>query len=413
MTERGEYLELADLQDAIKDRIGYLEHWVRVEIESHRVVNGHHYLNLIQKSPGGSLVARASGRIWRSRSGIVDDFTFKTGQGLDAGISVLVHVCADYNAVYGLTLIINEIDYGYTVGLRELERQRTISRLTESGLMERQGSLPLPFLPSSVAVISSSGAAGYGDFVKHLEENSYGYRINCTLLQALMQGESAPASISGRIIEACRSGLYDVIVILRGGGSEADLFCYDDFGLAKAIAEAEIPVLTAIGHERDYHVADMVSYAWFKTPTALSDALIDWVHGVEAGMEDAFDAVRDALVERILFEEKMVSDLCSSTMYHLADKVNSIRRDLTLTLNSIVSSCSLKIQEMVSAVERLLGSVQLSDPRSILSQGYVLAVDRGGGVLKSVRSASEGDSFVLRFKDGRWECRIDNVLEDE
>lgn len=411
--EEREFIELADLQDLVSERIGYLEHWVRVEVESHRVVNGHHYLNLIQKMPGGALVARASGRIWRSRAGIVSDFVQQTGQEIEPGITIVARVSVDYNAVYGLTLVISEIDPGYTIGLRELERQETLRKLSQSGMVDIQKSLSLPYLPSSIAVISSGGAAGYGDFMKHLEENPRGYRFNCTLFQALMQGENAPASISECILAAQASGLYDVILILRGGGSEADLYCYDDYKLAMTIAESKIPVMTAIGHERDYHIADMVSHLWFKTPTALADALVDWVDGVEFEMEEAVDAVLDAMSGRILSEEQLLSDVFNSIKFHLSDRTNSLRAALVKILGSITSAASLKVMEMSSTVEKLLGSIQLSDPRNILGQGYVLAVDREGTVLKSARSASRGDEFVLRFKDGRWECRIENVVEDE
>ena len=413
MRERVEYIELADLQDVIKERIGFVEQWVKVEIESHRVVSGHHYLNVIQKLPSGALAARASARIWRSKAGIVNDFEARTGQTLDAGISVVVRVSVDYSPVYGLALTINEIDPGYTVGVRELERKETIRKLTESGLMERQSSLSLPFLPSSVAVISSRQAAGYGDFVKHLEENPRGYRFNCTLFQAMMQGDNASSSISGCIADACSSGKYDVILILRGGGSEADLYCYDDYVLAKTIAESDIPVLTAIGHERDYHVADMVSYAWFKTPTALADALIEWVDGVERGMEEALDSVLEAISGRLACEEKQTAELYASIRYHLSERTNTLKNATLKAVSAIVCSASVRIREMSGSVERLLGSIQLSDPRNVLSQGYVLAVDSEGQVLKSVHSSSKGEVFVLRFRDGRWECRIENVVEND
>ena len=149
-------------------------------------------------------------------------------------------VCAkvEYHPVYGLSLSISEIDPVFTIGQRELEKQRTIKVLAESGHLQMQSQLSLPYLPSSVAVISSRTAAGYGDFMKHLQSNGRGYKFNCTLFHSLMQGDNAPSSIIGALDAACEEpDRYNLIVIMRGGGAEGDMFCFDDYSLCKAIAE--------------------------------------------------------------------------------------------------------------------------------------------------------------------------------
>ena len=247
----GNYIELADLQDLIAGRIGYLEQWVRVEIDSHSEVRGHHYFGLLQKTHSGEEVARARGIVWKSNAGIIPEFYRQTGQRLEAGISVVVLVVVQYSPRYGLSLVIQDIDASYSIGLRELQKQETLRRLEAEGLLDRQKSIALPFLPSGIAVISSKDAAGYGDFMKHLSGNQYGYTFDCTLFQSLMQGDRCPLSISASIDAAVRDEGFDLILILRGGGAESDLFCYDDYQLGKTIAECPLPVLTAVGHERD------------------------------------------------------------------------------------------------------------------------------------------------------------------
>ena len=190
-----EYIELSALQAQIGERIGTLEQWVRVEIESCRVSGGHYYLNLIEKSRSGEISAKASGRIWRQRAAIVAEFARATGKTLEAGMSVVVLASVEYHPVYGLSLVIEDIDPAFTLGLREQERLRTIERLTGEGMMEMQKGLGLPFLPSKIAVISSGDAAGFGDFKKHLDTNPYGYKFDFTIFQALMQGEKSPSHI--------------------------------------------------------------------------------------------------------------------------------------------------------------------------------------------------------------------------
>lgn len=389
MAGNPEYLELSALQSLIKRRVSDIEAWVRVEIDSHSTSGGHHYFGLLQKSPDGVELAKARGIIWRSNSLIIQQFESATGQRLQAGLSVVMYVAVNYDARFGLSLIIREIDAGYSIGQRELQKQESIRKLTESGLMELQKTtLGLPFLPSRIAVISSAEAAGYGDFNKHLSTNPYGYLYDLTLFQSFMQGDNAPSSIISNIMEIQRSGAYDVVLILRGGGAESDLFCFDDYELARTIAECPVPVLTAIGHERDFHIADMVAWEHFKTPTALADFLIEWVHEVELSWMETVENIRQALVERLVYSSEM----------EIKRSVDNIRFALNANIN-----------ELDHKVALLEAGIKSSDPRNVLKQGYVLASDRKGNLLKSAKSGNAGDDFFLRFNDGLWNCAINDV----
>ena len=381
------YIELSELQEIIRERIGYVERWVRVEIESHREVGGHHYLNVIEKGPRGEIAAKASARIWRSNAVILREFARATGKSLEAGMTVVVCAIVDYHPQYGLSLTIQDIDLGFSAGQRELEKQETVRRLTESGLIVRQKSLELPLLPRSIALITSKDAAGYGDFMKHIAGNQYGFQYNCTLFQSLVQGENAPGSIISCLQAIEAEGCYDVVMILRGGGAESDMYCYDDYELCRAIALCPVPVLTAIGHERDFHVADMVAYDYFKTPTALADNLIDWYLEVESRVTDALLSLQNALRERIM----------------------NMERDVERALSNIKFALSSSLSLMDKNVALLEAGIRAADPRAILRQGYVLAVDRNGSILKSAHSKSAGEQFALRFGDGLWDCSIDNV----
>ncbi len=360
--EENTSLSLSELQEEVKSRVGFLQCWVRVEIESHRVSGGHHYLALIEKCKDGQVVAKASARIWRSNERVVTEFRNATGQDLQAGLSITANVSVDYHSVYGLTLIINEIDTSCALGERELERRRTLERLVKDGVFDSQKELELPFLPFDLAVISSETAAGYGDFCRHLSSNQYGFAFSHTLFPALMQGDAASASICQALESVRSSGQFSMVIILRGGGADSDLYCYDDYDLCSCIANLDIPVLTAVGHERDYHIADMVSYQNFKTPTAAAGFLIDWVAGVEEEMLRCADNIRFAL--------------------------------------------AMGIGRMESEVDMLAASIAASNPLNILSQGYVLASDTKGRIIKSADAGRAGDKFSLRFRDGRWDCSI-------
>lgn len=355
-----EYIELSELQELIGERIGVLECWVKVEIESHRVVKGHHYINLIEKKEGGLVAAKASARIWASNSQILDEFEWVCGKSLEAGMTVVMKVTVDYHPLYGLALTVLELDPNFTLGQRELERQKSIAELEKSGAMERQKRLALSYLPGKIAVISSSDAAGYGDFTRHLATNPFGYVFDYVLFQSLMQGEKAPASIINSLEQILSRGDFDMVLILRGGGAESDLYCYDDKALCQAIADFPLPVLTAVGHERDYHICDMVAKDYFKTPTAAANYLIDWLQGVESEMERA----------------------CLGISFALKSKLAQMENQLSLL-------------EM---------SIKAADPRQLLKQGYLLAVGSDGRLLKRASQGAVGDGFTLKFVDGDWHC---------
>ena len=360
-----DFVELSDLQEMIGERIGFLEQWVRVEIESFREVRGHYYFDFVQKSPDGRVLARCGGRVWRSGAHVIRDFEAASGERVRAGITVVALCEVSYSAQYGLALIINEIDPGFTVGLKELERKKTIGRLTEEGLLEAQKEFVLPLLPGRIAVVSSADAAGYGDFVRHLDGNQRGYKFDLTLFPALMQEAGCPEAVAEALRKIASEGGFDAALILRGGGSEADLEAFDDYAMCRAVALCPFPVLTAIGHERDFHIADMVAFEHFKTPTALADFLIEWVRGAERQMEDSLSGIRFAL----------------------ASAVGRLESELALRLSAIKDS----------------------DPRRILRQGYLLAQSMEGRMLKSAAALRAGDDFRLRFGDGLWECSIREV----
>ena len=371
MTEVGleekEYLDLLTLQRLLKSGVEELfptKLWVKAEIASvSRKQNGHCYLDLCQNDESGT-VARVKAAIWRSRFLQLNNFFAQaTGTVLQAGMSVLVRVQVSYNELYGLTLSIDDIDPAFTIGEKEQEKKRTIARLEQEGLMDKQKQLSFPVLPYSLAVISASSAAGFGDFCRHLAGNSYGFVFQVELFEAVMQGVTAPDSIIDALsrVESAQTS-YDAVLLLRGGGAELDLACFDDYRLCAAIASCPLPVITAIGHERDYHVADMVAYSYEKTPTALADVFIDCY---------------------------MAED----------ERICSFETRLKLAFVN-------KIAAMMARVDLLENRIQAADPRKLLSRGYTLVADSGGRLIKEAKGIAPGDILRIMFADGTLSCEV-------
>ena len=389
-----EYYELTELQAAIKEGLSELfpdKYWVRAEIrEFSPRSNGHCYLSLSQSS-GGKVLAEARAMIWKWNFPMLKAFFEETvGEPLRSGITVLVRVQVNYSELYGVSLFIDDIDPSFTVGEKALEKKRIIRKLTEEGYLEMQQELCLPRLPRRLAVISARTAAGLGDFMNHLTGNPSGYAFEVDLLEALMQGESAPESISEAIKKASENQ-YDAVLILRGGGSEMDLACFDDYDLAVAIATCPVPVLTAIGHERDYHIADMVANRFVKTPTALADVFLELYEAEDAAITTLAQRIRQSVARRLSDEFRRVDQV----MHRLKFSMSAI-------LGRELSALALKETVIASA-----------DPRTILSRGYVLVTDKKGRVLKSARKVAPGERIGVRFSDGSLQADVREVFLPE
>ncbi len=367
----GKYIDLYELNSRLKAGVESVfpgKVWLKAEISALKArPAGHCYMELSQTSDAG-LVAKAQAVIWSSKFRFIAPF-FKsvTGSDLAEGMNVLVQVSVNFSQLYGLSLVIDDIDPSFTVGEKERIRRQTIERLEKEGLMDLQKELALPVLPYRLAVISAPDAAGYRDFTKHLCENEYGFVFSPELFPATMQGSDAPSSIIAALDRIAASGeVFDLVLIMRGGGAKLDLACYDDYGMAAAIARYHIPVFTAVGHDQDFHVCDMVAYRYLKTPTALADELIGYYID-----EDA--------------------------------RLSSFAGRLKLAFMN-------KIYSMENRLQSLETRIKAADPRNILQRGYVLAVDSSGVPFKRVAGRSAGDMVSLMFADGVLRCEVKDVI---
>ncbi len=389
-------MTLAELQEIIKRGVeGALpgKYWIKAETGEVKVnSSGHCYTDLIDKDKKGLVNARLSAVIWSSSYRVLRPyFESTTGAKFQRGISVLVCVVVQYSSIYGLTLVITDIDPSFTVGEYELKRQQTIAKLKEEGMIELNKSIPLDPLPGRVAVISSETAAGYRDFIKHINSNDYGFQLIVELFPAPMQGESAPSGIieaMDRVALAADS--FDMLIIIRGGGSAMDLSCFDDYELALNIAQFPLPVITGIGHDHDFHVADMVAHTSVKTPTAAADFLIDIFAREE---------------QQLTFLSRRVS----LSLLNRSEKETARIEGLRERIGAIISNRLIKAQHLLEIAER---RIELANPLSILDKGFAIPM-KGKKRLRRVGELGEGDTITLIMTDGKAECIIKEIENEK
>ena len=435
---RKDYLELSELLSMVKEGVADAfpdKYWVKGEISSWSPrANGHCYLNL-SETVRGKQVADIRAMIWKWHFPQLKAFFEKeTGQTLQAGITVLVRVQVNFSELYGISLFVDEIDPAFTVGAQALEKKKAIERLTAGGYMDMQKELELPRLPYRLAVITSKTAAGYGDFRRHLLENEAGYVFRLDLYEALMQGEQAPASIIAALLEA-QEEAYDAILILRGGGSEMDLACFDDYDLAVAIATCPVPVVTAIGHDRDFHIADMVAGRYVKTPTALADLFLD-IYADEDALLDALEKrvggavadrisamarrvdalsarIRVGLVGKVHAGEQAVASRIARVRLGLTQKFAALQRLSDAAAHRLRFAATARIGTEISNLALKEALIKASDPRKILGLGYVLVTGSDNKVLKTVDRVAVGDRIGVRFSDGSLTAKVDEVFTEK
>lgn len=367
--------------------------WLQAEIsELKQNPSGHCYLTLVEKDPGSNaLLARASAVVWASTWRMVKPyFEAQTGRSLAPGLSVLVRVQVSYSVLYGLSLVIYDIDPSFTVGELELARQRTIARLEAEGMFDMNAQLSLPLLPRRLAVVSSPTAAGWRDFRRQLEGNEYGFRFRLQLFPAVMQGDAAPESIIGALDQiAAEADSFDAVLILRGGGGAMDLVCFDDYELAVNVAQFPLPVLTGIGHDHDFHIVDMVAHTHVKTPTALADWLLDRFSG---------EAWRlDTLVQRL----------------HLAVRTHAAAQFGALEALKIrlVHAVLDRHADALHALDLLERRVEAADPRRALDRGFLIALKDGRRADRAA-AFTPGDHLTLLFRDGSVEAEVSHIRPD-
>ncbi|MDA3817848.1 MAG: exodeoxyribonuclease VII large subunit [Prolixibacteraceae bacterium] len=330
-----------NLQISFPDQI-----WVTAEIGELKVNrNGHCYIELVAKDKNtDTIVARSRATIWAWQFRFIQPyFETTTGQALTSGINVLVSVTVEFHNVYGLSLNIKDIDPAYTLGDMARKRQQVIDRLTKEGIFDMNRELEFPEIPSRIAIISSPTAAGYQDFMNQLTSNRAGYQFYTKLFEATMQGNNCSVSITEALdFVYAYEDLFDVVVIIRGGGSQMDLSCFDDYELSAHIAQFPIPVLTGIGHEKDESVADMVAFQKLKTPTAVAEFLIE-------RMENTEDHVNE--LEQFFIKE--VNELLSREKQRVEDATRLFKP----LIKSNIERSSYRLGNLASRVKPLIGDI--------------------------------------------------------
>ena len=405
-------LSLLELNLSIKETIkqGFDgAYWVRAEtsdVRPHR--NGHCYLEFIEKERDGqSIVAKARGTIWKSTFSLLKPyFEQETGQAFSTGLTVLVRVTVDFHEAYGFGLNVVDIDPSYTLGEIARNRMLVLKQLEEDGVLTLNKELPLAEPLNRIAVISSQTAAGYEDFHNQLEHNSAGVIFYSKLFPATMQGDRSEGSIIAALEKIyTHKELFDVVVIIRGGGASSDLSCFDSYALATNCAQFPIPIISGIGHERDVTVLDAVAHTRAKTPTAAAEFLINRAAVTMTHIMNLQDRLVQSTRNILDHEENLLTGWAKD-VYHNSKSVLQANRNTLLFLNEKLKNIvKYRLDKESFAIQRFEHFVSLSLPENMLKRGYSITT-RNGKTIKSISSLSVGDIITTQFSEGEIDSKI-------
>ncbi len=316
MTQRTRLSELVNqIKGTLQQRFAGEEFWITSEITNvkpHEVSRPYRFITFIEKE-GNITKAQINGVFWSNALPQIDAFEKITKQPFVSGLELTCKVRVSFNNRYGLQLEVLEIDSTYALGKIEIEKQQTLERLVEENpttikLVDGQfktfnNSLPIPILIQKIALVTAPNSDGKRDFKKEIENNKHRYSFSVDEFLTQIQGDNAHELILQQLksIEQQKDN-FDLVVVVRGGGSQTDFKPFDDYELAKYVASFPLPILTGIGHDRNTSIVDMMCFQ-HKTPTKVATFIIDNNFAFETEILDLKERVHDR-VGRLLENSK-------------------------------------------------------------------------------------------------------------
>ena len=387
------WMNLSDLMGGVRRALeaGFTGHTFRIIAETTDVkiypTRQYAFLNLIEKQ-GSEIAAAAGAVIWRDHFHLIKEFENITGITFEQNLQVVLEVEIQFHERYGLRLNIVDIDTAYTLGKMEQEREKVLRKLAydvphlvwleDGDYVTANQLLNKAMVMQRVALIAAPGSDGRRDFLKELQENTWNIAYEVEEFPASVQGQNAARELLKQLNNiVARAAEFDVIAMVRGGGSNTDLTAFDDYELAKTIADCPRPVLTGIGHDRNISVADVVGHTMLKTPTRCAAAITEHNLVFLSWLQDGQTRIGNAAAR--FFE--------SGKQY-----ANDASRRLKTAASWLLESEKNKLLQAEKHLDML-------HPGKTLEMGFAL-ISKNGRIVTSRQQVSENDNVEIRFSDG-------------
>ncbi|MEO2063250.1 MAG: exodeoxyribonuclease VII large subunit [Christiangramia sp.] len=379
----------SSIQKTLSRRYGS-SFWIKAEMNKLNLYkrSGHCYPELVEKR-NGKIIAEIKANLWKDDYLKIDsNFRRILKEPLKDGIKILFSAKISFHPRYGLSLIILDIDPSFTLGDLEREKKETIKKLQIEGIFNKNKKIALPLLLKRIAVISVETSKGYSDFLQVLEKASknWGYQFFHFLFPSLLQGDGAVKTMIGQLRRIRRVvHHFDVVAIIRGGGGDIGLSCYNNYELSREVALFPIPVISGIGHSTNETVVELISSENSITPTKLAEFLIQKCHNFSVPVQKAEEKIIDKS-KRILSDEKI----------RFASEIKLLRstsRNILIENNGVLNSSSNRLLEHSSFYIRSEGQI-LNNTLKELEKATTIKFANEEQYLRQLKSEMHKDSSV-------------------
>ncbi|MCR4337413.1 MAG: exodeoxyribonuclease VII large subunit, partial [Candidatus Omnitrophica bacterium] len=396
----------------------------------------HVFFELCEKDPvSQDIVARIGLVIFAGKKTYIDEIlqSAENAFSLKDDIEVKFLCKVDFYPPHGaIRLVVDGIDPVYTLGKIAQEKQKLIALLKKSGTLDKNKQLELPLVPLRIGLITSYDSAAYNDFCSELRLSGYGFQV--FVKNTLMQGKGAEKDVCRAIDLFDQMKNIDVIVITRGGGSIAELSCFDSKAMAERIAVARLPVLSGIGHEINITVTDMAAHTYQKTPTAIAQFLVQRVEGFLVQAEQRASHIMEFAQEKIREEKGRIKDFAQGLQRHTLfffkdhhqnlDRMKAVLHRQPLRL---LQEAKVRIKDQKQSLKRvslmkvkndgikLKGYervVEMASPQKTFKRGFSITRNQDGKIVRNVNDLHPADRVVTQVLEGSFESEVKNIRRD-
>jgi len=368
-----------EIDASIRNRFAGNTFWIKAEITDVKKQADKQwcFLKFIEKD-GNTITTEMKAVFWSNAYYYIVAFEKETQQVFASGLEITCNVRVRFHKRYGIDLEVLEIDFAYAIGKLELERKQTLDKLLTNNptiqlLSNGSYSTPnkqtlLPTVFQSIALITAPNSDGQRDFNKVIDQNKYGYAFSVTPFLTTIQGDTASELIIQQLHKIANSPIhFDVVVIVRGGGSDIDFKSFNDYELAKTIALFSTPILTGIGHDRNTSIADLMARQ-LKTPTEVATYILE---------------------NNMSFEREI--EILKERFFYTIDKA---------------------LKEAATALLNYRQRVKNLHPTTILNKGFAI-VKMNNKIITNPQSISINDEVQLILKDETINSTITKKIKNE
>ncbi len=440
------------VQQAIRVSITDLV-WVIAEVANINERRGHYYFELAETLDDGQQVANCRAMIWQSNTKLLDKFSAETGSEIAIGQKLLLLVEPTFHEKFGFSLVIQDLDPSYTLGELEAKLQAIRQQLIDEKLYDKNKQFSFPNDFFRLAVISPPDAAGLGDFRADANLLVKAELCEFKYFYSAFQGEKVEQEMQAAFAAfLClhESKPFDALIIIRGGGAKLDLQPLNNYQLAKTIAEASLPVITGIGHERDKTILDEVSAVKFDTPSKVVTAIVnaifssaqqakqDWFYIEKSSLifvqkqkqliteknqtiiqasKETIQQQRQKLLPLMLRVEQQATLTLNNQKNNIKQLDNTIKLQITSKLNGqkeqliqrkkiVNTTPTILLERAKIRLKQSISFILSSGIDSQLNRGFAMVFDDDNKPLTTATQAKQQQNFAIKFKDGTLKAKV-------